>query len=101
MLSVLLSAGVVCAGEVNVTDSYAAGLADDTLCVSVATENVISSSEISTSDVSGCNDSFEVSLSDSEVSESDNLDDLSTNDDNAILADSIDSNVNEDNTEKN
>ena len=80
MLAILLSAGVVCASDVNVTGSYATSLVDDTLDVSVSNEYVAVSSENSVLSVSNIdNDSSKVSLSSEEVLESDNSNILSTN----------------------
>ncbi|WP_407422197.1 Ig-like domain repeat protein, partial [Methanobrevibacter sp.] len=80
MLSVLLSVSVACASDINVTDSYAAGLVDDTNDVSISNENIAGSSEILASTVSNVdNDVSKVSLSSEEVLGSVNSNTLSTN----------------------
>ena len=79
MISVLLSAGVVCANDVNGTDSYADGFADDALAISFADENDVGSSEILTSGLpSDANDTSEVSQSNKGVLEYGNSNILST-----------------------
>ena len=74
LLIAVFAVGAISASEVNVTDSYATNLVDDTSDVSVPDSNVD-------------NDSSKVSLSSEEVLESDNSNILSTNsDDNGLLA---------------
>ena len=78
-LLVIFTASAVCASEVNVTDSYAISLVDDTSDASVPLEKTADSSEISVSSVSNVdNDSSKVSLSSEEVLESENSNTLST-----------------------
>ena len=80
ILIAFLSVGVISASEINVTDSYATSLVDDTSDVSVPLENTADSSEISVSSDSNVdNDSSKVSLSSEEVLESENSNTLSTN----------------------
>ena len=80
ILSVLLSVSVACASDINVTDSYATSLVDDTKDVSISNRNVAGSSEILASAVSNVdNDTSEVSLSSEEVLGSDTSNTLSTN----------------------
>ena len=80
ILSVLLSVSVACASDINVTDSYATSLVDDTKDVSVSNGNVAGSSEILASAVSNVdNDTSEVPLSSEEVLGSDTSNTLSTN----------------------
>ena len=71
VFAVVLSASAVSASEVNVTDSYATNLVDDTQDVSVPMENTadISLSSVS-SDSNVDNDPSKVSLSSEEVLES-------------------------------
>lgn len=76
----VLAVGAVSASDVNVTDSDAIGLVDDTSDVSVPLENTADSSEISVSSDSNVdNDSSKVSLSSEEVLESADSNTLSTN----------------------
>ena len=78
--AVIFSVCAVSASDVNVTDSYATSLVDDTSDVSVPMENTADSSEISVSSYSNVdNDSSKVSLSSEEVLESENSNILSTN----------------------
>jgi transglutaminase-like putative cysteine protease len=78
----VLSVGVISASDVNVTDSYATNLVDDTSDVSVPLENTADSSEISVSSDSNVdNDPSKVSLSSEEVLESEDSNTLSTNSD--------------------
>ena len=88
LLIAVFAVGTVSASEVNVTDSYATNLVDDTSDVSVPLENTADSSDLSVSSDSNVdNDSSKVSLSSEEVLESDNSNILSTNsDDNGLLA---------------
>ena len=82
LLTVALSAGVACASDANVTDSYATSLVDDTSDVSVPLENTADSSELSVSSDSNVdNDSSKVSLSSEEVLESEDSNTLSTSSD--------------------
>ncbi len=77
---VVFSVCAVSASDVNVTDSYATSLVDDTSDVSVPMENTADSSEISVSSYSNVdNDSSKVSLSSEEVLGSENSNTLSTN----------------------
>jgi hypothetical protein len=79
-LCVIFSVSAIYASDVNVTDSYATSLVDDTSDVSVPLENIADSSEISVSSDSNVdNDSSKVSLSSEEVLESENSNTLSTN----------------------
>ena len=80
VFAVVLSASAVSASEVNVTDSYATNLVDDTQDVSVPMENTadISLSSVS-SDSNVDNDPSKVSLSSEEVLESEDSNTLSTN----------------------
>ena len=79
----VLAVGAVSASDVNVTDSDAIGLVDDTSDVSVPLENTADSSEISVSSDSNVdNDSSKVSLSSEEVLESADSNTLSTNSNN-------------------
>lgn len=83
LLTVVLSASAISASDVNVTDSYATNLVDDTSDVSVPLENTADSSEISVSSDSNVdNDSSKVSLSSEEVLGSENSNALSTNSNN-------------------
>ena len=78
-LIVIFSVSAVCASEVNVTDSYANSLVDDTSDASVPLEKTADSSEISVSSDSNVdNDSSKVSLSSEEGLESENSNTLST-----------------------
>ena len=78
-LIVVFSVSAVCASEVNVTDSYATSLVDDTSDASVPLEKTTDSSEISVSSDSNVdNDSSKVSLSSEEVLGSENSNTLST-----------------------
>ena len=88
LLIAVFAVGAISASEVNVTDSYATNLVDDTSDVSVPLENTADSSDLSVSSDSNVdNDSSKVSLSSEEVLESDNSNILSTNsDDNGLLA---------------
>ena len=88
LLTAVFAVGAISASEVNVTDSYATNLVDDTSDVSVPLENTADSSDLSVSSDSNVdNDSSKVSLSSEEVLESDNSNILSTNsDDNGLLA---------------
>ena len=80
VLAVIFSVSAISASEVNVTDSYATSLVDDTSDVSVPLEKAADSSEISVSSDSNVdNDSSKVSLSSEEVLESENSNTLSTN----------------------
>ena len=80
VLAVICSASTIYASEVNVTDSYATSLVDDTSDVSVPLENTADSSEISVSDDSNVdNDASKLSLSSEEVLGSENSNTLSTN----------------------
>ena len=79
-LVVIFSVSAVCASDVNVTDSYAISLVDDTSDASVPLEKTADSSEISVSSDSNVdNDSSKVSLSSEEGLESENSNTLSTN----------------------
>ncbi len=79
-LVVIFSVSAVCASDVNVTDSYAISLVDDTSDASVPLEKTADSSEISVSSDSNVdNDPSKVSLSSEEVLESENSNTLSTN----------------------
>ena len=80
MLSVVLSVGVACASDVNVTDSCAADLVDDVKCVCVSGDDD-GSSEILASCANVDNDTSKVLLSSKEVLESDYSNTLSTNTD--------------------
>ncbi|WP_458402729.1 pseudomurein-binding repeat-containing protein [Methanobrevibacter sp.] len=76
----MFSASAISASDVNVTDSYATGLVDDTSDLSVPMEKTTDSSEISVSSDSNVdNDSSKVSLSSEEVLGSENSNNLSTN----------------------
>ena len=88
LLTAVFAVGAISASEVNVTDSYATNLVDDTSDVSVPLENTADSSDLSVSSDSNVdNDSSKVSLSSEEVLESDNSNILSTNsDDNDLLS---------------
>ena len=80
LLTVVLSASVISASDVNVTDSYTTSLVDDASDVSVPLENTADSSESSVSSDSNVdNDSSKVSLSSEEVLGSENSNTLSTN----------------------
>lgn len=80
LLFAVLTVGAISASDVNVTDSYATSLVDDTSDVSVPLENTAGSSEISVSSNSNVdNDSSKVSLSSEEVLESEDSNNLSTN----------------------
>ena len=92
VFAVVLSASAVSASEVNVTDSYATNLVDDTQDVSVPMENTadISQSSVS-SDSNVDNDPSKVSLSSEEVLESEDSNTLSTNNsDSNVLSSSDD-----------
>jgi hypothetical protein len=77
LLAAVLTVGAISASDVNVTDSYATNLVDDTSDASVPLENTADSSESSVSNVD--NDSSKVSLSSEEVLESEDSNILSTN----------------------
>ena len=80
VLAVLLSACTISASELNVTDSYAMNLVDDTSDASVPIAITTDSSDISVSSDSNVdNDSSKVSLSSEEVLGSENSNTLSTN----------------------
>ena len=80
LLTAVLTVGAISASDVNVTDSYATNLVDDTSDVSVPLENTADSSEISVSSDSNVdNGSSKVSLSSEEVLESEDSNILSTN----------------------
>ncbi len=80
LLTTLFSVCAISASDVNVTDSYATSLVDDTSDASVPLENTTDSSELSVSSDSNVdNDSSKVSLSSEEVLESDDSNILSTN----------------------
>jgi len=80
VFAVVLSASAVSASEVNVTDSYATSLVDDTQDVSVPMENTADMSLSSVSSDSNVdNDPSKVSLSSEEVLESEDSNTLSTN----------------------
>ena len=82
LLTAVLTVAAVSASDVNVTDSYAISLVDDTSDASVPLENTADSSEISVSSDSNVdNDSSKVSLSSEEVLESEDSNILSTNSD--------------------
>ena len=86
ILTVILSVSAISASEVNVTDSYAMNLVDDTSDVSVPMENTADSSDISVSSDSNVdNDSSKVSLSSEEVLGSENSNTLSTNTESNVL----------------
>ena len=90
VLAVIFSVCAVSASEVNVTDSYATSLVDDTSDVSVPMENTADSSEISVSSYSNVdNDSSKVSLSSEEVLGSENSNTLSTNTNSNSLLSSV------------
>ena len=77
LLFAVLTVGAISASDVNVTDSYATSLVDDTSDVSVPLENTAGSSEISVSSNSNVdNDSSKVSLSSEEVLESEDSNNL-------------------------
>ncbi|WP_296882656.1 pseudomurein-binding repeat-containing protein [uncultured Methanobrevibacter sp.] len=79
VFAVLFSVSAISASEINVTDSYATSLVDDTSDVSVPLEKTADSSEISVSSDSNVdNDSSKVSLSSEEVLGSENSNTLST-----------------------
>ncbi|WP_295115503.1 hypothetical protein, partial [uncultured Methanobrevibacter sp.] len=83
VLAVIFSVSAISASDVNVTDSYATSLVDDTSDVSVPMENTTDSSVLSVSGYSNVdNDSSKVSLSSDEVLGSENSNTLSTNTDN-------------------
>ena len=89
LITAVITVSAVSASEVNVTDSYATGLVDDTSDVSVPLEKAADSSEISVSSDSNVdNDSSKVSLSSEEVLESEASNTLSTNSNNDDLLDS-------------
>ncbi len=93
VLTVVLSVSAISASEVNVTDSYATNLVDDTSDVSVPIDNAAGSSDISvSSDSKVDNDPSKVSLSSEEVLESENSNTLSTNTDNTSLGSANDEN---------
>ena len=78
LLAAVFTASAISASDVNVTDSYATSLVDDTSDVSVPMENTADSSEISVSSYSNVdNDSSKVSLSSEEVLGSENSNTLS------------------------
>ena len=80
LLTAVLTVGAISASDVNVTDSYATNLVDDTSDVSVQLENTADSSELSVSSDSNVdNDSSKVSLSSEEVLGSEDSNTLSTN----------------------
>ena len=80
IFAVLFSISAVSASDVNVTDSHAADLVDDTTDVSVPMEKTSDSSVLSVSSDSNVdNDSSKVSLSSKEVLGSENSNTLSTN----------------------
>ncbi len=80
LLVAVFTVSAISASDVNVTDSYATSLVDDTSDVSVPLENTADSSEISVSSDSNVdNDSSKVSLSSQEVLESEDSNTLSTN----------------------
>ena len=80
LLAAVFTASAISASDVNVTDSYATSLVDDTSDASVPLENTADSSEISVSSDSNVdNDSSKVSLSSQEVLESEDSNTLSTN----------------------
>ena len=80
LLATVLTVSAISASDVNVTDSYAISLVDDTSDASVPLENTADSSEISvSSDSKVDNDSSKVSLSSQEVLESEDSNILSTN----------------------
>ncbi|WP_295590490.1 pseudomurein-binding repeat-containing protein [uncultured Methanobrevibacter sp.] len=80
LLTVVLSVSAISASEVNVTDSYATNLVDDTSDVSGPVDNAADSSVLSVSSDSNVdNDPSKVSLSSEEVLESENSNTLSTN----------------------
>ena len=82
LITAAFTVGAISASEVNVTDSHAINLVDDTSDASVPLENTADSSEISVSSDSNVdNDSSKVSLSSEEVLESENSNILSTNSD--------------------
>ena len=90
VLAVIFSVCAVSASDVNVTDSYATSLVDDTSDVSVPMENTADSSEISVSSYSNVdNDSSKVSLSSEEVLGSENSNTLSTNTNSNSLLSSV------------
>ena len=91
LFTVVCSASVISASDVNVTDSYAINLVDDTSDVSVPMENTADSSDISVSSDSNVdNDSSKVSLSSQEVLESEDSNTLSTNSNNDYISSSDD-----------
>ena len=91
MFTIVLSVSAISASDVNVTDSYATSLVDDTSDVSVPMENTADSSEISVSSDSNVdNDPSKVSLSSEEVLESEDSNILSTNSDSDNLSNSDD-----------
>ena len=80
LFTVVLSVSAISASEVNVTDSYATNLVDDTSDVSGPVDNAADSSVLSVSSDSNVdNDPSKVSLSSEEVLESENSNTLSTN----------------------
>ena len=86
VLAVIFSVCTVSASDVNVTDSYATSLVDDTSDVSVPLENTADSSGFSVSSYSNIdNDSSKVSLSSDEVLGSENSNTLSINTNNYSL----------------
>ena len=86
VLAVIFSVCTVSASDVNVTDSYATSLVDDTSDVSVPMENTADSSGFSVSSYSNIdNDSSKVSLSSDEVLGSENSNTLSINTNNYSL----------------
>ena len=86
VLAVIFSVCAVSASDVNVTDSYATSLVDDTSDVSVPMENTADSSGFSVSSYSNIdNDSSKVSLSSDEVLGSENSNTLSINTNNYSL----------------
>ena len=84
VLAVMLSVSAISANDVNVTDSYATNLVDDSSDDSVLTSYEIDSSEVSASNdesvvSNSVDDSSKVSLSSEEVLGSDDSNNLSTN----------------------
>jgi hypothetical protein len=79
-LAVVLSVCAVSASDVNVTDSYATDLVDDTSVASVDASDIVASDMSVSSDSNmTIDDSSKVSLASEEVLESDNSNTLSTN----------------------
>ena len=91
LITAAFTISAISASDVNVTDSYATNLVDDTSDVSVPLENTADSSELSVSSDSNVdNDSSKVSLSSEEVLESEDSNILSTNSDSDNLSSSDD-----------